>query len=227
MPDADSANLASMLTLKNFLLAAAAVLFVLLAVAAFKSPGGAWPLCIAGVALLVVAHFDRIAEVSASATGAKIVLQQVQEKVFELRRLVAISGRMHMVLVQRMGRWGPAFTFEEMEEIRQESETLMRDAGVDEAEINRIRSEEWDRYVHLDYVFWIFTNVDVSAVRDDWNRIRDIRKPGTPDESEALLTKLGALTDERRKRLAMYRFYVQNGRHQDPTRWANRAKEDA
>ena len=55
MPDADSANLASMLTLKNFLLAAAAVLFVLLAVAAFKSPGGAWPLCIAGVALLVVA----------------------------------------------------------------------------------------------------------------------------------------------------------------------------
>lgn len=207
-------------TLKNFMVAGATTLFVLVGVAAFESPGGAWPLCVAAIALLVMAHVDRIVEISASATGAKIVLQQVQDKVVELKRLVVISGKMHMAIAQRMGRWGSPFTHAEMEAIRDESESLMRDAGVPESQISSIRATEWDRYVHLDYVFWI---VDGVVIRGRGDRdLTDIRKPGTPDEVDSLLSKLDAMTEERKKRLDMYRHFVTHGRHLDPSAWANR-----
>ncbi|MPZ34848.1 MAG: hypothetical protein GEV13_28335 [Rhodospirillales bacterium] len=173
----------------------------------------------------MLAHIDRIAEISASATGARIVLQQVQEKVVELRRLVVVSARMHMTMAQRMGRWGPAFTAAEMEAIRQESEDLMREAGVDEADIASVKRREWDRYVHLDYVFWIFKNVKTGDARDDRDKVRNVQSPGTPDEVEALLTKLGAMTEERRERLEMYRHYLVHGKHRDPEAWATKDKQ--
>ena len=176
-----------MITVKNLLLAAAALLFALLAVAAFVTPGGAWPLCIAGIALLILAHSDRIAEISAGTSGAKIVLQQVQDKVVELRRLVTISARMHMAIVQRMGRWGTGFNEAEKDAIREESERLMRDAGVDEEEIRRVRAHEWDRYVYLDYVFWIGRDLDVTQFKADWDKLIEVRNPATPDQIEALL----------------------------------------
>jgi hypothetical protein len=84
--------------LKKATLGGAAVLLVLLPFAAFFHPAGAWPLCIAAIALVVIAHFDQISEISASATGAKVVLKQVQDRVVELKHLVALSSKMHLIL---------------------------------------------------------------------------------------------------------------------------------
>ena len=125
-------------TLKKIMLGGAAIMFVLVAIAAFRSPSGAWPLCVAAIALLVFVNFDRIAKISASVTGAEVVMQQVENKVVELRRVVTAMARMNMAAVQRGGRWGSAFTHAEGEAIRQEAEELMRGVGVDDAEITKI-----------------------------------------------------------------------------------------
>jgi hypothetical protein len=214
------------MTLKNTMLAGAGILFVLVAVAAFKSPAGAWPMCVAGIALLVIAHFDRIVEISATATGAKIVLQQVQDKVVELRRLVMLTGKMNMAVVQRMGRWGTAFTHEEMEAIREGTESLMRDAGLSADEIREVRSREWDRYVYLDYVFWALDKAAVHKNKPGYETLIKIELPGTPDEVEAFLRSVDDLSDERKVRIDYYRHYVRTGNHQDPAAWQKRQDDN-
>ena len=214
-------------TLKTAMLCGAGMLFGLVAIAAFVSPGGAWPLCVAGIALLVLAHFDQIAEISASATGARIVLQQVKDRVGDLQRLMKLSARMNLALGQRMGRWGDAFTLDEQEAIRIESEQLMRDGGVSEEEIKQLRLVEWDRYVRLDYIFWICRGVTLlEEARADWDRIRKVASPGSPSEVEAYLVKNGALDEDRTKLLDLYRYYYEHGEHRDREAWRDRNKAD-
>jgi hypothetical protein len=214
------------LTLKNVMLGGAGILFVLVAVAAFANSGGAWPLCIGGIALLVFAHFDQIAEISASATGAKITLKQVEQKVVELRRLVILSAKMSLALGQRMGRWGAPFTYEEQKAIRAEAEQMLRDVGIDDTELAGIIRVEWDRYVHLDYIFWSAKGVKLSGVQQEWNKVHSLATLGTPDEVEALLVKADALTEERKTVLDLYRYYVQHGKHRDEQAWMKRHADE-
>jgi hypothetical protein len=207
------------------MLCGAAAMFVLVAIAAFISPGGAWPLCVAAIGLLVMINFDRIARISASVTGAEIVMQKVEDKVVELRRVVTAMARMNMASVQRMGRWDSGFTHAESEAIRQEAEDLMRGVGVDEGEIAKIRKEEWDRYIYFDYICWASAKLNSATAPQEWARLQNVRTPGTPDEVEALLKQTGELTPERQSRIDQYRYYVQHGRHRDPVAWANHFKD--
>jgi hypothetical protein len=211
-------------TLKKMMLTGAAAMFVLVAIAAFWSPSGAWPLCVGAIALMVLVNFDRIAKISASVTGAEIVMQQVENKVIEIRRVVIALARMNMATVQRSGRWDSGFTQAEGEAIKQEAEELMRGVGVDDAEIAKIRKEEWDRYVYFDYVVWASSG-DEDRAPQDWERLQDMRNPGTPDKVETLLKRTEALTPERQSRIDLYRYYVQHGRHRDPVAWENRGKD--
>jgi hypothetical protein len=220
---------AKFVTLKSALLAGAILLFVTGAVAAFYSPLGAWPLCIAGIALVVVAHFDQISEISASATGAKVVLKQVQERVVELKQLVALSSKMHLFLAQHLGRWSTGFSEEERAAILHDTEKLMAQAGLTEQEIKDIRADAWDRMVHLDYVFWATKHVHiVGSLPEDWRRLQDLSKPGTPDEVEAMLKRDDKWwTPDAEKIIDRYRYYVEHGRHLDPAAWVDPHKPGA
>lgn len=212
-------------SLKYGLLAVAALLLVTGAIAAFYSPVGAWPLCIAGIALVVVAHFDQISEISASATGAKVVLKQVEDRVVELKQLVALSSRMHLVLGQRLGHWDGGFSEDEKATILRETEDLMKQAGLSDEEIKLVRVDAWDRSVHLDYVSWAIKHARAShrdPLREEWSNLQQLAKPGTPDEVEAALKRHDKWTSEAEKVVDRYRYYVQYRRHLDPVAWADR-----
>ena len=79
-----------------------------------------------------------------------------------------------------------------------------------------------DRYVYLDYVFWTSTGINSALAPEEWKEAQDVRKPGVPDELEALLRQVNELTPERQKRIDLYRYHDEHGRHQAPEAWASK-----
>jgi hypothetical protein len=133
---------------------------------------------------------------------------------------------MNLALGQRVGRWGKTFTEDEKDAIRTESKELLREAGVPDDEIKKIMQVEWDRYVRLDYIFWIAKGVTVGSARAEWDAIIQLANPGAPAAVEAFLAKAGELNDKRRKLLDLYRHFYEYGEHRDRLAWAHRDDND-
>lgn len=200
---------------------AAAVLFVLLGVSAFVSPAGAWPLCVGAIACLLLPNLGRISELSGP--GFKLLVQQAKEKVEHMDKLLRMSVRMHLEMVQRMPRWGN-YTDAEMEAALEESVTLLREAGVPDSEITEIRSHAWDRWVIFDYGFYALglgSPVNVTdELRAEWERLRTLERHPTPDEMEDFLERVGAFDGLRKELVESWRHYLVHTQHQPA--WARR-----
>lgn len=130
---------------------ASAILFVLMAFAAFGGTNGAWPLCVAGVACMVFANLDRISAISASTSGINIALGRAEVSIAQMTRLLRTSATAQLAIVQRAGRWD-GFNVEEKQAFLDESISLLREAGISEGEIRDVRYKYWDRFELFDYV---------------------------------------------------------------------------
>jgi hypothetical protein len=139
--------------LNRALWAAAAVLFVLMAVAAFSQSAGAWPLCVAGVACMIFANLDRISAISASSSGMNIALSKAEISIAQLTRLVRMSAVLQLATVQRLGRWG-GFSPAEKQKFGGECFFASRRWGL-RAGDSELRYAPWDRFVLLDDVLGI------------------------------------------------------------------------
>jgi hypothetical protein len=213
--------------LKTLLYATAGVLSALMAVAAFVSPPGAWPLGVAAVSCLIVANLDRFTEISATATGVRAVLRDAKSQLDELARNSArLSAASNLALVQRSGRLG-GFSDAEQSTALRDSIALLREAGVGEDEIRAIKAQSWDRFVNFDYVHAITGSsqapaFDDPALREEWKRLRNFENPATPEQLEDFLRRVGALNGLRAELLAGYRHYRDHGEHLRADLWARR-----
>ena len=103
------------------------VLLLLEGMAAFFSPTGAWPLCVAAIACMAIANIDRIGKVSTPGEF-ELLSKEAQDSVRHLDKLLRMSVRMKLDICQRVPRWG-SYSDAEMESILAEAIGLLRDAG--------------------------------------------------------------------------------------------------
>ncbi len=196
---------------------AAAILLALMADAAFSHSEGAWPLCVAAVACMVFANLDRISAISASASGINIALNKAEVSIGQLTRLIRMSAGLQLAMVQRAGRLGE-YSAQEKERYLQESLGLLRDAGVSDADIEKLRYETWDRFVLFDYV-WAATGMYMAPqphdaeVQAEWEALRKVDDLPTAARLREFLQKHSALTDEREEFVRDYEYYQQHHRH--------------
>lgn len=199
---------------------AAAVLFGLMAVAAFFYPAGAWPLCVAGVACMVFANIDRVSAISASTSGINIALSRAEVSIAQMTRLIRTSAVVQLATVQRSGRWG-GFSSAEKDKYLEEAMGLLRDAGVSEADIRELRYEPWDRFVIFDYVSAILGGAytpdpHYEAAHAEWKGLQTIDNIPSADKLRAFLLKYNAITPEREELLLDLSYYVEHRRHRRP-----------
>lgn len=220
--------------LNRGLWAASAVLFVLMALAAFRQSAGAWPLCVAGIACMVFANLDRISAISASTSGINIALSKAEVSIAQLTRLIRMSATLQLATVQRAGRLG-GFSAEEKEKFLEESVSLLRDAGVSDPEIRELRYLPWDRFVLYDYALAITGGSRIPGAADrkpipgdvlrEWDALREFSDLPSGKVLREFLSKYGALTTEREELVQDYEYYQAHRTHRRPD-YAKRLKED-
>lgn len=206
--------------LTRVLWGASAVLFSLMAVAAFFHLGGAWPLCVAGVACMVFANLDRISTISASTSGINIALSRAEVSIAQLTRLIRMSAALQLATVQRSGRWG-GFTAAEKEKHLEESMSLLRDAGIPDAEIRDLRYMPWDRFVLFDYVHAILGGSTIpdpydADTRAEWDAHQKIDNIASARTLRDYLLKYDAMTPDREELLKDLEYYEEHRRHRRP-----------
>lgn len=207
------------------LYAASGLLLVLMSVAAFISPAGAWPLCAAAVACVFLANLDRFSELSASTSGVTATLREAQHRVSDLKKMIEVSSELQLSLLQQTGRWG-SLNDEKKEYFLSSIVQLMRDAGVSEIKIDDVRREAWDRYVELDYADAVLGNsavpdgADIQTI-EEWKQLRR-GKAATPEELRAFIEKIGDPDPERLRYLDAYEYYRTHRRHKDFELWKGR-----
>jgi len=198
---------------------ASAILFVLMAFAAFGGTNGAWPLCVAGVACMVFANLDRISAISASTSGINIALGRAEVSIAQMTRLLRTSATAQLAIVQRSGRWD-GFNAEEKQAFLDESISLLREAGISEGEIRDVRYKYWDRFELFDYAYAILGG-QVPAPHDpdvhaEWEKLRQLDPPPPASALRDFLRKYGALDDDREQLIQDYEYYEANRSHRRP-----------
>lgn len=204
----------------------AALLFALTAVAAFVSPGGAWPLALGGAACLLVPHAEKFSEISAGASGFKATLRETKSTLAELEDAIGLIAELQLQLIQQEGRWG---TTDDDRKAGYLDRTvrMLKSAGVDEERISQIVRDVWGRYERFDYVIAITGNSrvpknDDKALKARWDAARKLEHPATPEELRSLVKDYGDANALRRSLLDAYEFYCREGRHQDFQLWKRR-----
>lgn len=211
--------------MKNYAYAAAAGLIILVAIAAFVSPAGAWPLAATALGLIVLANLDRVSEVSASATGFNAKMREAEERLADLKRMIAVSAEAQLSLIQQTGRWG-GVDDDRKEYFLGETIEIMREAKLPQIQIEKIKSECWDRYVVIDYADAVLGNSAIPETSDQqiierWKAMR--RADADPDSIQKLLDDVGDDNAERRQMLLALRHYLDTGKHKDYALWKRRA----
>jgi hypothetical protein len=207
--------------LNRILWGASALLFVLMAVAAFAHSNGAWPLCVAGVACMVFANLDRISTISASTSGINIALGRAEVSVAQMTRLIRMSATLQLAIVQRTGRWD-GFNAEEKEAFLNESISLLREAGIGDGEIRDLRFRAWDRFELYDHVIGILGGGQIpqphdDAIQKEWEGLRQLEHLPTAMAMRDFLQKYGVLTDDREEMIKDYEFYETNRTYRRPS----------
>lgn len=213
---------------RKLLYAGAAIFSLLVAIAAFQSPAGAWPLCAMAIACIVAANIDRVREVSASTSGVQVVLNRAREAVDQVTRLIRLNAKAQLALVQRMGRWDSGFSDKERTEVLEENMMLLRDAGVSEPEIRKLKAAVWDPLVHFDYVSAILSGLRQNPLPQESalqiKKMATLDGLPTADELEKFLKDIIILDGLRAELLADYRYYREHGVTARPDVWARRAE---
>ena len=210
--------------MKNYAYAAAAGLIILVAIAAFVSPAGAWPLAATALGLIVLANLDRVSEVSASATGFNAKMREAEDRLADLKRMIAVSAEAQLSLIQQTGRWG-GVDDDRKEYFLGETIEIMREAKLPQIQIEKIKSECWDRYVVIDYAHAILGNSTIPETSDQqiierWKAMR--RADADPDSIQKFLDDVGDDNAERRQMLLALRHYLGTGKHKDYALWKRR-----
>lgn len=205
---------------------AAAVLSALVAVAAFISPAGAWPLAALALACVAAANVDRFSEVSASTSGVKAVLREARTELANLQDVVELMSEFQLGAMQQANRFASNDDEEKASNLKR-MVGLMRKAGIPESRISEIKKRVWDRYVIFDYVHSVTGNGTVPdsndrGIESRWRALRSFDAPAPPEEIERFLNDVGDDSDARRQLLASYRVYHATGEHGDEEAWSKR-----
>lgn len=210
------------------LYSAAVLLGVLMAIAAFVSPAGAWPLAAAALACVAIANLDRFQELSAGASGVKAVLREAKTELVAMREVVEVLAEYQLSLMQQVGRWRDRKDEEKTAAVAR-IVALMKKAGIPPERIAEIKDGAWDRYVMFDYVMAILgggliPNTKDPKIHERWKEMRNVQRIPTVAELTSFLDEVGDLHPLRRQLLSAYEHYREKREHVDLALWSERDK---
>ncbi|CAN7355211.1 hypothetical protein LJR231_002057 [Phyllobacterium sp. LjRoot231] len=204
----------------------AAVLLVTMAVAAFYSPEGAWPLSISAIGCVFIANLDRFTEVSATTSGISAKIKDAKTKINELQNLLEVISEFQLHSLQSIGRWSSGDDDNKKYFLNRIMATL-RESGFNEAKILAMKRQYWDKFVLFDYVSAVLGNGYVpegsdAALQAEWKSLRDFNSVPSPERVREFLDKTGDTDPIRRQMLDAYTHYEMTGEHLDFDLWKKR-----
>jgi hypothetical protein len=205
---------------------AAGILLLLVAVSAFVSPSGSWPLAIVAVALVFAANLDRFSEVSAGTSGFTAKMREAQGKINDMTRMIEVMASAELYQIQSAGRWGGGRD-EDHKMFLDRIVGLMNEAGIPPERIKAIKAEAWDKYVRFDYVHAILGSSYVPAsddkdMRAEWQSLRDFDNVPSPAKLADFLARHGDGDALRQALLGAYEHYWTFCEHIDEPLWRRR-----
>lgn len=215
-------------TQKAILYLAAIFCIVLMAVAAFASPEGAWPLAFAAVFFFALANIERIRSLSASSSGFSIELDR---KIEELRDLAKVVSRGLLEVTQRAGRWG-GLPHKSKQDILEELRRLAKSSGITDAEFREILEESsWAFLEAYDYLSAILGESIVPAKATEeqiaeWQSLRRAKSLESIDleRMKVFLDQVENFDEERRFLLEALEYYLIHKEHKDISKFEARDK---
>lgn len=200
-----------------------AILLILMSIAAFQSPSGAWPLLVGAIFCIFLANIDKFKEVSADTSGVRAVLSQTKVRLAELDNLIEVISELQLTLIQYTNRVGDLGE-ERKEKFLDRITNIMKDAGFSNERIEKIKKDSWHRIVYFDYVCKILPNSgQISGAPPEINAelksMVSIDRPATPNRVEEFLQRTGDDNPERQEILEAYRYYFENGKHKNFDLW--------
>ena len=213
---------------KTLLYLAATALLVLMAIAAFASPSGAWPLSAAAIVCIFLANTDKFSEISASTSGVSATIREAKSKIAELQDLVEVMSEAQIYSLQSAGRWGSAH--DDKEYYFNRIISTMKESGLSDATIRDIREKNWDRYIRFDYITSILggstiphpVEPEYNSIREEWKKLRDFCNQPTPEQLRAFLLKIGEEDPKKLALLDAFQKYCETLEHPNMEIWKSR-----
>ncbi|MGO4739253.1 hypothetical protein AB4099_22075 [Bosea sp. 2KB_26] len=214
---------------RTWLYSAASALLILMAIAAFASPSGAWPLSVAAIVCIFLANIDKFSEVSATTSGVSATLREAKGKINDLNKLIEVMAEAQLFTIQANGRILNSNMIKKdyfLERIL----GIMRDAEISDDRIKKIRRDNWDYFVKYDYILSILGgNIiphpmgnEYNSVRKEWNELRDFKNHPSPQKLRDFLLRVGEDDPKKLALLNAFEKYCEILDHPDKELWKSR-----
>ena len=138
-----------------------AVLLVAGLVALFAKIDGSWLMFLAAVVFALIANAHHVAEFSLKITGISAKMKDVDARLADMRRLIALTSEIQLELIQSRGRPFYGGNEDRKQRFFDQTVKIMHDAQVPEETIERIAAETWHYWVEHDYAFYVLGGTTV------------------------------------------------------------------
>lgn len=162
-------------------------------------------------------------------TEMRAVIEEAKATVAQLHLLAAEQAKLVLESVYAEGRWGGRST-RSRDDARKRLLGVLRQLEIPESTIAEVDSVV-HKFNRFDYANWVSKAVrmeDISRHQTRWNeffagkhRSAGVGSEPSPDELEAFLKEIDALSPEVLERLADYRHYEHTKTHRREEEWLN------
>ncbi len=202
-----------------------------MAFAAFISPSGAWPLSVAAIVCMFLANTDKFSEISASTSGVSATIREAKDKIQDLNKLIEIMSEAQLFSLQAHGRiFDPEML--NRDHFFNRIIGIMKDAGIDDERILKIRKDNWDYFVKADYINSILGGSTIphplgpeyDHVRAEWKKLRNFYDQPSPAQVREFLVKVGEDDPKKLALMDALEKYCETLEHPDRELWKKRNK---